>query len=75
MKRLSNIKIKLKTLFLCAFLGVGLLAFTGCSGSGEAVNNGKLNIVCTTYPQYNWIQNTTISLWDCDGTPAILRCL
>ena len=26
-------------------------------GSGEAVNNGKLNIVCTTYPQYNWIQN------------------
>ena len=57
MKRLSNIKIKLKTLFLCAFLGVGLLAFTGCSGSGEAVNNGKLNIVCTTYPQYNWIQN------------------
>ena len=57
MKRLSNIKIKLKALFLCAFLGVGLLAFTGCSGSGEAVNNGKLNIVCTTYPQYNWIQN------------------
>ena len=57
MKRLSNIKIKLKTLFLCAFLGVGLLAFTGCSGSGEAVNNGKFNIVCTTYPQYNWIQN------------------
>ena len=24
---------------------------------GNVQNNGKINIVCTTYPQYNWIQN------------------
>lgn len=53
MSRLSGIRIK--TLILCALLCTALFAFTGCSEN--TVNNGKINIVCTTYPQYNWIQN------------------
>ena len=47
--------IKVKSLILCAVLCTALFAFTGCSRNVQ--NNGKMNIVCTTYPQYNWIQN------------------
>ena len=52
-KRLSL--IKLQSLMLCVILAASLFAFTGCQGNVQ--NNGKINIVCTTYPQYNWIQN------------------
>ena len=52
-KRLSL--IKLQSLMLCVILAVSLFTFTGCQGNVQ--NNGKINIVCTTYPQYNWIQN------------------
>ncbi len=55
MEGLSGIRIKIKTLILCALLCTTLFAFTGCSENVQ--NNGKINIVCTTYPQYNWIQN------------------
>lgn len=52
-KRLSL--IKLQSLMLCVILAASLFTFTGCQGNVQ--NNGKINIVCTTYPQYNWIQN------------------
>lgn len=52
-KRLSL--IKLESLMLCVILAASLFTFTGCQGNVQ--NNGKINIVCTTYPQYNWIQN------------------
>ena len=50
-KRLSL--IKLQSLMLCVILAASLFTFTGCQGNVQ--NNGKINIVCTTYPQYNWI--------------------
>ena len=52
-KRLSL--IKLQSLMLRVILAASLFTFTGCQGNVQ--NNGKINIVCTTYPQYNWIQN------------------
>lgn len=52
-KRLSL--IKLQSLMLCVILAASSFTFTGCQGNVQ--NNGKINIVCTTYPQYNWIQN------------------
>ena len=59
MKRLfklkRGLKARLKAIILMAAMSTGLLTFTGCSQ--ENANNGKINIVCTTYPQYNWIEN------------------
>ena len=54
--KISKVKTTIKSLVLCVLMSVSVLAFTACSS--DAVNgNGKINIVCTTYPQYDWIQN------------------
>lgn len=47
---------RIKTLILCVLLCTTLLTFAGCS-NGTDSTGGKINIVCTTYPQYDWIQN------------------
>lgn len=43
------------TSVLLSFVMVCAL-FAGCSNTGEQKDNGKLNVVCTIYPQYDFIK-------------------
>lgn len=43
----------LKKVVSSMFFALSLVAFTSCSG-GNAVDNEKLNVVCTVYPCYDW---------------------
>ncbi len=48
----KNLK-KFITLFLCLILLAGSLA--GCGGSGSQEDDGKLDIVVTIFPAYDWV--------------------
>lgn len=44
-------------LVLClVVMMAGLTTFTGCSVSGDYAGDGRYKIVCTTFPQYDWIK-------------------
>ena len=47
---------KIISIILCAVLVCGM--FTACSAkSGEEKENGKISIVCTVFPIYDWVMN------------------
>ncbi len=44
---------KLLSVILCAVMLVTVLS--ACSGTGEKADDGKLDIVCTIFPEYDWV--------------------
>lgn len=51
---MSKIK-KLLSIILCSVI---LLSFTACSEKTDKPDDsGKLNIICTVFPQYDWVKN------------------
>lgn len=51
--------MKKKITAIILALGLVLCLFAGCSGNGgeHTGDNGKLNIVCTMFPMYDWVAN------------------
>lgn len=52
-----------------------LMLFSGCASSGNNTNSDKLKIVCTNFPQYDWVKeithdsdNVSVTLLDDNGT-------
>lgn len=45
---------KLKVLIMSVVMAVAAFSLVGC-GKDSGSSDGKLNIVCTTFPQYDWI--------------------
>ena len=45
--------IKILSLLLCAVLLVG---FASCGSEGGKEDNGKISIVCTLFPQYDFVR-------------------
>ena len=56
---------RLTALILAVFMAVTV--FAGCS-SAPAKDNGKLKIVTTIFPEYDWVRNITAGLDDIDLT-------
>lgn len=52
-------------LFLAVFMAVSI--FAGCS-SAPAKDDGKLNIITTIFPEYDWVSNITAGAKDVDVT-------
>jgi zinc transport system substrate-binding protein len=53
----ENIAVKKLMSYILAGIGV-ILCLTGCGVDTAGINSGdKLNIVCTTFAQYDWISN------------------
>lgn len=50
---MNKITKKLGVLFTAMLLSIGIL--TGCESKTE--DNGKINVVCTVFPQYDWTKN------------------
>lgn len=48
MKMKKIILIILSVIFTCSI-------FTGCNNDGTSISNDQYNIVCTIYPQYDWV--------------------
>lgn len=46
-----------KKLFFCLLTVVFLLSFSGCKSADN--DDGKINIVCTMFPEYDWTVNLT----------------
>lgn len=62
-------KFKIAPVLMC------LMLFSGCASGGNNTNSDKLNIVCTNFPQYDWVKeitrgsdNVNITLLDDNGT-------
>lgn len=49
----------MKKLLCILALATSLFALSGLAGCGQNTNEDKLNIVCTTFPQYDWVRNLT----------------
>lgn len=49
---------KIISVILCVCLLAGISAFTACSSAenGNENNSKKLNIVCTIFPEYDWVK-------------------
>ena len=46
-----------KTIALLLIAALTLCCFAGCGGTGNNADSGKLKIVCTIFPLYDWVKN------------------
>lgn len=60
---------KIKKIISVVICFVIVFSFSACSGNGEKPEqNGKLNIICTVFPQYDWVKNILGNTGDAELT-------
>lgn len=47
---------KIISLFLCISLITGICTFTACSSEADGDKSRKMSIVCTIFPEYDWVK-------------------